>query len=91
MTPETHELWSGVLSLVAFLLWNMYREARRDLDGLKTQNGKQETDIATLQANGNAHNLNTERLASAIERLDTKIDQLSQSLLTRHSKAPPAK
>ncbi len=89
MTPETHELWSGVLSLVAFLLWNMYREARKDLDALKAQNGKQETDIATLQANGNAHNLNTERLASAIERLDLKIDELSRSLMSRQSKAPP--
>lgn len=92
MNPETHTIWQSVLSLVAFLLWNMYREARRDLDALKTQNGKQETDIATLQANGTAHNLNTERLASAIERLDTKIDQLSQSLLAsrRSSEKPRA-
>lgn len=81
MTPETHNLWSGLLSVVAFLMFNMYREAKREIDSLKTQNAKQETDIATLQANGATHNVNTERLASAIERLDTKIDQLSQSLI----------
>ena len=59
-----------------FLVWNMYREVRKDVDALKSQNGKQETDIATLQANNHAHSLNSERLASAIVRLEEKIDQL---------------
>ena len=91
MTPETHTIWQSALSLVAFLLWQLYSQTKRDVDALKNQNAKQETDLATLQANSNSHNLNTERLASAIERLDTKIDQLSQSLLTnrRATDKPP--
>jgi sucrose-6-phosphate hydrolase SacC (GH32 family) len=92
VTPETHTIWQSALSLVAFLLWQLYSTTKRDVEALKAQNAKQETDLATLQANGNAHNLNTERLASAIERLDSKIDQLSQSLLQnrRASEKPHA-
>lgn len=93
MTPETHTIWQSALSLVAFLLWQLYSQTKRDVESLKAQNAKQETDLATLQANGNAHNLNTERLASAIERLDSKIDQLAQSVLAsnrRPSEKPRA-
>lgn len=92
MTPETHTIWQSALSLVAFLLWQLYSQTKRDVEALKAQNAKQETDLATLQANGNAHNLNTERLASAIERLDSKIDQLAQTILQnrRTSEKPNA-
>lgn len=92
MTPETHTIWQSALSLVAFLLWQLYSQTKRDVESLKAQNAKQETDLATLQANGAAHNLNTERLASAIERLDTKIDQLAQNILAsrRPSEKPRA-
>lgn len=89
MTPETHSLWSGILSLLGFLLWQMYQSARRDVDALRLQNDKQETAIATLQANVAAHAGNTDRLTSAIDRLDSKIEALARSLSERRTSRPP--
>ncbi len=108
MNLDQHSIWSLILTAFGVVLWNTFTKTQRDVEGrakqaevdavkvaigaLQAQNTKQETDLATLQANGAAHNLNTERLASAIERLDSKIDQLSQSLLSnrRASEKPHA-
>ncbi len=91
---------SALLAIVVALIGVVYRndqkaaeraEASKEsrLLALEKQNTEQETRIATLNANASNHDYSMDRLTRAIEKLDDKIDSLTQSLVGRKVTPPP--
>ena len=105
MTPDlAHWLVTTVLgALVAVIAWiftstrtetfakiaQVELAANAKTTSLEVQNASQERELATLRAQQNAHESSFDRLSRSIERLDDKIEKLTQALSGRRATPPP--
>lgn len=69
-------LFSLLLTGFAFVLWTNLRDVKNDTANLQRQNESQERELATLKATQSSHDNGFESVREALNRMDTKIDQL---------------
>jgi uncharacterized coiled-coil protein SlyX len=93
MTPDVvHWLVTAGLGAFATVLAWIFITSRHEtlarVGALEAQNAAQERELATLKANAAAHESTFDRLATAVEKLDDKIDALTQFLMARRTPPP---
>ncbi len=69
-------LLSLILSALGVVLWTNLRDVKHATDSLQHQNEAQERELAGLKATQVSHDGGFETVRRALERMDSKIDQL---------------
>jgi hypothetical protein len=80
MTPQELAHWiltaalGALLAIVSWVFTTSRAETNSRVQSLENQNLRQETQLATIEAEQRAHKGGFERVESAMSRLDSKID-----------------